>query len=347
MGHYRLIVANLYAGALRELFARFADHAEPRGWLIVSGLLEADRDAVREAAVAEDWEPKSERCLEGWTRSRCGGRPEERHAPLSSANRGASQRMRAASRRRGSASTRRSPSASGHSRGALRRRGGSFLAELSSIGPSAAELNVLGAIERQTESALSLTLAVAIAKGPKLDWVVEKATELGASRFLPFTSERTIPERRDFAERVRRWRRIASAAVAQCGRAVCPEVRDVDEFRRRTRRQRRMRPPTSLLGGRWFAARSSLRPRGAERLRRDRAGRWIRTRRSRACRDRWLHAGRARTADPPRRDGGRRGRHAGAVSLGRPGPVSGRRVAWCVVSNPADATARSAEADTT
>jgi ribosomal protein L11 methyltransferase len=66
-GRYRLILANLYAGALRELFAGFADHAEPRGWLIVSGLLEADRDAVREAAVAEDWEPKSERCLEGWT----------------------------------------------------------------------------------------------------------------------------------------------------------------------------------------------------------------------------------------------------------------------------------------
>jgi 16S rRNA (uracil1498-N3)-methyltransferase len=108
--------------------------------------------------------------------------------------------------------------------------GGSFLAELSSIGRSAAELSVLGAIERQTESALSLTLAVAIAKGPKLDWVVEKATELGASRFLPFTSERTVPERRDFAERVRRWRRIASAAVAQCGRAVCPEVRDLTSF---------------------------------------------------------------------------------------------------------------------
>ncbi len=100
--------------------------------------------------------------------------------------------------------------------------GGSFLAELSSIGSSAAELNVLGAIERQTESALSLTLAVAIAKGSKLDWVVEKATELGASRFLPFTSERTVSERRDFAERVRRWRRIASAAVAQCGRSRLP-----------------------------------------------------------------------------------------------------------------------------
>src|SRR5439155_9022388 len=105
--------------------------------------------------------------------------------------------------------------------------GGIFLAEVASIGRSAAELDVLGSIESRAESQLSLALAVAIAKGAKLDWVVEKATELGASRILPFTSERTIAERSHFAERLRRWRRIASAAAAQCGRAVCPEIRDV------------------------------------------------------------------------------------------------------------------------
>jgi 16S rRNA (uracil1498-N3)-methyltransferase len=105
--------------------------------------------------------------------------------------------------------------------------GGTFLAEVVSIGRSAAELEVLGSIEPGAESRLSLALAVAIAKGGKLDWIVEKATELGASRILPFTSERTISERTDFGERLRRWRRIAGAAAAQCGRAVCPEIRDV------------------------------------------------------------------------------------------------------------------------
>jgi 16S rRNA (uracil1498-N3)-methyltransferase len=105
--------------------------------------------------------------------------------------------------------------------------GGTFLAEVISIGRSAAELDVLSSIEPRAESPLSLALAVAIAKGAKLDWVVEKATELGVSRILPFTSGRTIPEHRDFGERLRRWRRIAGAAAAQCGRAVCPEIRDV------------------------------------------------------------------------------------------------------------------------
>jgi ribosomal protein L11 methyltransferase len=66
-GRYRLIVANLYTSLVRELVVGFADHAEPHGWLIVSGLLAADRDDVREAALAAGWKPTSERCLDGWT----------------------------------------------------------------------------------------------------------------------------------------------------------------------------------------------------------------------------------------------------------------------------------------
>jgi 16S rRNA (uracil1498-N3)-methyltransferase len=108
--------------------------------------------------------------------------------------------------------------------------GATFLAEVASIGRATVELAVLGPIETRADSTLSLALAVAVPKGAKLDWVVEKATELGASRLLPFTSERTVPERAEFAARVRRWRRIATAAVAQCGRAVCPEILDVARF---------------------------------------------------------------------------------------------------------------------
>jgi len=66
-GRYRLIVANLYTSLLRELVEGFADHAVPRGWLIVSGLLETDRGDVREHALAAGWEPTGERCLDGWT----------------------------------------------------------------------------------------------------------------------------------------------------------------------------------------------------------------------------------------------------------------------------------------
>jgi ribosomal protein L11 methyltransferase len=77
-GRYRLIVANLYASLLRELVAGLADHVEPRGWLIVSGLLEADRGDVREHALAAGWEPTGERCLDGWTTLTFRRRPDVR-----------------------------------------------------------------------------------------------------------------------------------------------------------------------------------------------------------------------------------------------------------------------------
>jgi len=100
----------------------------------------------------------------------------------------------------------------------------SFVAEIRSVGRSSADLDLLSPIESERESALSLTLAVALSKGSKLDWVVEKATELGVSRIVPFASERTIPERGSSLNRADRWQRIAAAATAQSGRVRCPEI---------------------------------------------------------------------------------------------------------------------------
>lgn len=107
--------------------------------------------------------------------------------------------------------------------------GSSWLAEILTASGSAVELSPIRAIVRQAESTLSLTLAVGLAKGAKLDWVVEKTTELGVTRIVPFVSERTVPERGSDA-RVRRWGRIASAAAAQSGRTVCPAVDEVRPF---------------------------------------------------------------------------------------------------------------------
>jgi 16S rRNA (uracil1498-N3)-methyltransferase len=108
--------------------------------------------------------------------------------------------------------------------------GGQFIAEVADVGRSGVELAVVAVSERSpAESPLSLTLAVAVAKGAKLDWVVEKATELGVSRIVPFTCARTIPQG-DFASRTRRWQRLAEAAATQSRRAVCPDVDDVAPF---------------------------------------------------------------------------------------------------------------------
>ena len=69
-------------------------------------------------------------------------------------------------------------------------------------------------------------LAFALARGEKADWIVQKGTELGVSRLVPWQAERSVvrlePDRA--AERAGRWRRIAEEAARQCGRADVPEV---------------------------------------------------------------------------------------------------------------------------
>jgi 16S rRNA (uracil1498-N3)-methyltransferase len=72
----------------------------------------------------------------------------------------------------------------------------------------------------------AIHLLFALAKGEKCDLVVQKATELGASRLVPFAAERSVVQLdgEKAAERAERWRRIAAEAARQCGRSDLPEV---------------------------------------------------------------------------------------------------------------------------
>ncbi|HET8539173.1 MAG TPA: 16S rRNA (uracil(1498)-N(3))-methyltransferase [Anaeromyxobacter sp.] len=88
------------------------------------------------------------------------------------------------------------------------------------------ETVAVGPREDARGAGAEIALLFALAKGEKTDLVVQKATELGAARILPFAAERSVvrlgPERG--AERARRWRRIAEDAARQCGRADVPDV---------------------------------------------------------------------------------------------------------------------------
>jgi len=82
---------------------------------------------------------------------------------------------------------------------------------------------------RQTinnESSLSITLLQGMARGEKMDLILQKATELGVSAIIPVSSQRS--EVRLDAERaekrVAHWRAVVAAACAQCGRARIPNV---------------------------------------------------------------------------------------------------------------------------
>jgi 16S rRNA (uracil1498-N3)-methyltransferase len=85
-------------------------------------------------------------------------------------------------------------------------------------------VRVRGVAERSVESPLRIELVQAMAKGEKMDWIVQKATELGVATIRPVVSDRS-DVRPDGAERrLSRWRDIAIGACEQSGRNVLPRI---------------------------------------------------------------------------------------------------------------------------
>ncbi len=77
--------------------------------------------------------------------------------------------------------------------------------------------------ERAPAAVIRIDVAQAVPKGRRMDFVVEKGSELGVESFLPFYCERSVG--RDVgAEKAARWQRIARAAAQQCGRKSVPAV---------------------------------------------------------------------------------------------------------------------------
>jgi 16S rRNA (uracil1498-N3)-methyltransferase len=76
------------------------------------------------------------------------------------------------------------------------------------------------------ESPLRLTLAQGVARGEKMDLIVQKATELGAARIVPLLTERAEVklDATRAEKRLAHWRAVAASACEQCGRAGLPEI---------------------------------------------------------------------------------------------------------------------------
>lgn len=95
-------------------------------------------------------------------------------------------------------------------------------------GREGARLSVAAEVEpARPESALLLTLAVALLKGEKFDLVVQKATELGVTRIVPVMTKLAdvrLRDEHDAPKRTARWQRIALEAAKQSGRARVPPV---------------------------------------------------------------------------------------------------------------------------
>jgi RNA methyltransferase, RsmE family len=100
------------------------------------------------------------------------------------------------------------------------------LAEIADIAHGAVAVSVLEELEMNNEPAVDIWIAQSLPKADKMEAVIQKCTEIGAARLIPFVSARTVVQYDANKEqkRLERWRKIAKEAAEQAHRNRVPEV---------------------------------------------------------------------------------------------------------------------------
>ena len=105
-------------------------------------------------------------------------------------------------------------------------RGAEHAAEILAIGKSSATLRVGEETETDTESKLRVHLVQGISRGERMDFVMQKATELGVKRITPVLTEYGVVKLDAARAEKRRahWQKVAASACEQCGRVRLPLI---------------------------------------------------------------------------------------------------------------------------
>ncbi len=110
--------------------------------------------------------------------------------------------------------------------------GGEFEATIARMGRSDVDVTIGAHVAVEREGGRAIHLAVGMPANERMDWLVEKATELGVASIQPLTTDRTVL--RLSAERAHKkqqhWQNIAIAACEQCGRNRVPRIHPVLGF---------------------------------------------------------------------------------------------------------------------
>ncbi|MDF3932995.1 16S rRNA (uracil(1498)-N(3))-methyltransferase [Pseudomonas citronellolis] len=104
--------------------------------------------------------------------------------------------------------------------------GQEFLGELVEVGKKSVRVELRESFAGLAESPLRIHLGQGLSRGERMDWAIQKATELGATEITPIVSERCEVRLKDERadKRTAHWRQIAISACEQCGRSVLPQI---------------------------------------------------------------------------------------------------------------------------
>ena len=101
-----------------------------------------------------------------------------------------------------------------------------YRAKLTQVGKKSAEVEILSSLSISRESSLKIHLIQGISKGERMDFVLQKATELGVTNIYPAFTERTnlaISQER-LEKKHEHWRGVITSACEQCGRNTIPQL---------------------------------------------------------------------------------------------------------------------------
>ncbi|MBU8879445.1 16S rRNA (uracil(1498)-N(3))-methyltransferase [Bacillus sp. FJAT-29790] len=102
----------------------------------------------------------------------------------------------------------------------------SAICSIAEITDDHVRVNIVQWNEGSPELPIDITIVSGLPKGDKLEWIVQKGTELGAHKFIPFISARSVVkwDEKKAAKKVERWQKIAKEAAEQSHRTQLPEV---------------------------------------------------------------------------------------------------------------------------
>ena len=104
-------------------------------------------------------------------------------------------------------------------------RGMAYEVELYHVEAQRVEGKVLGSEQVHSEPITKIHLLVGLTQREKFEWILQKGTELGVSRFTPLLMQRCLVQVNKMAgSKIERWQTIVREAAEQSGRGLCPEL---------------------------------------------------------------------------------------------------------------------------
>jgi len=103
---------------------------------------------------------------------------------------------------------------------------------IESVSKQFLEVKIQSVFESEAEPKTKIVLFQGIAKEAKMDYIIQKATELGITEIVPVETEFSVVKIKDPLKKTERWQKIAFEAAKQCKRATVPKVKEPVAFQR-------------------------------------------------------------------------------------------------------------------